>query len=156
MTLEQGYFITQIIAGIVVVGSILFLAVQVRQNNLLLERTMIEDFHKLENELFDKISDSREFAEFHIKAGQNYDELDEIDKYRSEHLARKNLRMIMRSVNARLHGRINDEDWKEIELRLRNIANRKNMRAVWSRIKGGHPVAVQEFVENLWAGAAQT
>ena len=42
MTLEQAYFITQIVVGIGFIISIIFLAVQVRQNSFLLRNSMAD------------------------------------------------------------------------------------------------------------------
>ena len=46
MTREQGYFISQIAAAIILVLSILFLALQVRQNTKVLQRVMTEDYRQ--------------------------------------------------------------------------------------------------------------
>jgi hypothetical protein len=84
MTLEQGYFVTQIIGGIVLILSIMFLALQVRQNSKMIERSMTDDHRTSWHWTYDEVARSREFAQFHMNIGANWDNLDEIDRYRAE------------------------------------------------------------------------
>jgi len=152
MTLEQIYFISQIAGAVVLIGSIIFLALQLRQNTRTLQRMMTEDFRTMENALFDEISRSREFAEFHMRIGTDYDSLDEIDKYRALSLVRKNTSLLCHSIRARLDGLVSDEDWQEIEARLRTIAGRKNVHAGWPLIKHHFP----QRVRDVWEGAMKS
>ena len=147
MTLEQGYFITQIIAGIILIASILFLALQVKQNAKMLERIMNEDHRNAENFLFDQISTDRDFASFHLKIATEYDALDSIDKYRAEFLALKNLLAILRSIRARDSNFISDEEWQDVLARIRYFGKRKNVEVVWQRIKQNYPAHVRKVWE---------
>ena len=79
MTLEQTYYISQIAAGIVLIASILFLAVQIRQNSRMIERVMTEDHNLAWRWTYQQVALSREFAAFHKQIGDDYDQLDEID-----------------------------------------------------------------------------
>ena len=104
--LEQLYFVSQITAAIFVVASILFLVVSVRQNSNLLQRSMTEDYRNMQNGLFDEITRSREFAEFHMKIGSEYGSFDEVDRYRAQFLARKNLTNMMHCPSSNDYGQL--------------------------------------------------
>ena len=98
MTLEQTYYISQIAAAVLLIASILFLAAQVRQNSRMIERIMTEDHNLSWRWTYQQVAQSREFAAFHRQIGDDYDKLDEVDKYRAEWLAQMNLRGIRRHV----------------------------------------------------------
>jgi len=148
MMLEQAYFISQITAAIFLVGSILFLALQVRQNSKILQRMMLEDHRLGQNSLFEDIYRTREFAEFHMKVN-DYDSLDDVDKYRADYLAQKNIRSVLTAVQARLDGYVSDDEWIDVTTRIRRIgrSRRRNLQIAWDQIKDNYPMKVRDIWE---------
>ena len=149
MTLEQAYLISQIITAVVVIASILFLALQVRQNSRVLERTMTEDWRAAQSALVERIVNSREFAELHMKIGNNFDGLDDIDQYRARWLGQQNLRAFLHSVQAKLDGYISEFEWQEVCERVKFASTRKNFLLEWSRMKNTYPKKVQDTFEEI-------
>ena len=125
MRLEQWRLVSPIVAAVVLVASILFLALQLRQNNVILQRAAMEDFHNMQNNVADAVIHSRDFAKFHLDSGKQYEALDNIDKYRAFELARKNLRLTARAVNEKFHGHVNDDDRKGANARVAIFIRRK-------------------------------
>lgn len=152
MTLEEAYFVSQIVAGIVLVASILFLALQVRQNSRLLARSMSEDNRNSQNSLWDQISYNREFAELHMKIGSDYDSLDDMDKYRAQFQSQKTIVNMLHSVDARMAGYLSDFEWHELQARIKFGMKRKNAQIVWKQIRNNYPTRVQD----LFAEAANS
>jgi hypothetical protein len=148
MALEQAYFISQITAAIFLIGSILFLAAQVRQNSTILQRMMLEDHRLGQNTLFEDIYRTREFAEFHMKINE-YDSLDDVDKYRANYLAQKNIRSVLAAVQSRLDGYVSDDEWIDVKTRIKRIgrSRRRNLQIVWEQIKDNYPKRVQDIWE---------
>jgi len=151
MTLEQAYFVSQITAAIFVVASILFLAISVRQNSKMLQRTMNEDYRNTLNNLWDDVSRSRDFAEFHMRIGSDYQSLDKIDQYRARFVAQKNIANIMHSVQARLAGHVSEEEWRAVQQSIRMAATRENVIDAWKRFKIFYP----ENAQRLWDQESQ-
>ncbi len=152
--LEQAYFVSQITAAVFVVASILFLAVSVRQNTKLLQRTMSEDQRQANNALFERIATDRDFADFHMKAGIDLDSMDEIDRYRARFLAQLNTRPVLHTIQARNDGFVSDIEWGELCERVRFSGRRKNVAEVWPQIKNTYPKALQDKYEELSGIAA--
>jgi len=147
MTLEQVYFVTQIVAAIVLIASIFFLALQVRQNSKLLARSMNEDNWNSQNALWDQIAFNREFAELHMKIGNDYDSLDDVDKYRAYFQSQKTITNMLHSVEARADGDLPDRQWRELQARIRFGMKRKNAQNVWKNIRNNYPKRVQDLFE---------
>ena len=143
MTLEQIYYVSQIAAGIVLIASILFLAAQVRQNSRMIERAMTEEHNLAWRWTYQQVAQSREFAAFHKQIGDNYDKLDEIDKYRAEWLGQMNLRGMLHSMQARADGLIADPEWRFLKARMKRFGRRKNMELAWEREKDSYSQQVQ-------------
>ena len=152
MTLEQGYFISQIFAALVLVASILFLALQVRQNSKLLEKLMLEDFRSGSDAMFDEIYRNKEFAEFHRKCGDAYGSLDETDKYRADTMAIRMQGSLLRTIRARLDGYVSDDEWMEVKAKMKIVNKRQNVRAMWEQIKDRYPKRIQD----IWEEAVRT
>ena len=149
MTLEQVYFISQITAAVVLIASIIFLALQVRQNSNVIQRSMMEDHRTAQNTVALKVFEDREFAEFHMRSRDDYDELDEVDKYRAEFLAVWRLRRILRVIQARLDGLVSDVDWAEIESGVSVGGRRTHIRVIWERIRNDYPRPAQDLYDEL-------
>ncbi len=149
MTLEQAYFVSQIVAAVVLVASIIFLALQVRQNSKVLERSMMEDHRASQNSVIEEIFKNREFAEFHMRAGENYDALDEIDKYRAQRLATWRVRRICHVIQAKRDGFASDVDWAEFESTLKTAARRKNIQLAWVALKNDYPKPIRIIFESI-------
>ena len=149
MTLEQVYYLSQIVAAVVLVASIIFLALQVRQNSKVIERSMMEDHRTAQNVVAQKVFEDREFADFHMRLRDEYEELDDVDKYRADFLARWRLRRTLRLVQSRLDGLVSDVDWEEFRRGGRESSNREGIRVTYERIKKNYPKAVQELYEEI-------
>ena len=135
MALEQAYYISQITAVIVLIISIVFLALQVRQNTKMMQRSMIDDWHMNQNAVNEDIYRSREIADLHMKIGTDYDGLDDIDKHRALFLGLKNVRNLMSTVQAYVDGDLADNDWLSLKSRIRYASTRRNAHDVWKLIK---------------------
>jgi hypothetical protein len=149
MTLEQVYFISQITAAAVLIASIIFLALQVRQNTKVIERSMMEDHRSAQDTVAQKVYEDREFAQFHMRSRDAYEELDELDRYRAEFLAIWRLRRILRVIQSRLDGLVSDVDWREIESGVRVGGKRTNNRVVWERMRNDYPRPVQDLYDEI-------
>ena len=68
MTLEQAYFITQIIVGIGFIISIVFLAVQLRQNSFLLRNSMADQRRQRIGWLLETLCTDNDFWAFNAPA----------------------------------------------------------------------------------------
>ena len=152
MSLEQAYFVSQITAAIIVVVSILFLAVQLRQNTRVMERTMMEDFRRASTMMFFEVAKDREFAEFFINSGSAYSAMDETDKFRAEFSALGNISVGVQTIRARNAGYIKDDEWNDFVARMKYASQRENIKVMWNRTKGTYSKDIQEIWDQIATG----
>jgi len=81
MTLEQAYFITQIGVGIVFIISIVFLAVQVRQNSTSLRKSMADQRLQRINWLTETLCTDSDFRAFHRRIDTDWENFTDDEKY---------------------------------------------------------------------------
>ncbi len=152
MTLEQGYFITQIAAGVILVASVIFLAIQVRQNTTMLNQMVREEFRVASNSLFEEVAKNPEFAHLHKKIGDSYESLNDLDKHRATFIARKTVRNLVHSIQAKLHGNLTDEQWGKTQYDIVSASRRPHVKAEWNSVKHIY----SQNVQDLWNESAST
>ena len=149
MTLEQAYFITQIIVGFGFIISIVFLAVQVRQNSFLLRTSMADQRNQKSNWFFETICTNNEFRAFQQRIGDDWGNFNEDDRYRAHNLAMRNLRPLLDELVAYYDGMITDDEWLRLQWNLKLQASRPNFAAAYELLKEGYPTKVREYWESL-------
>ena len=83
MTLEQVYYITQILVGAGFIISIVFLAVQMRQNSYLLRKQMSDQRTQRTNWMAETISTNADFRDFERRINTEYDTFNTDEKFRA-------------------------------------------------------------------------
>ena len=71
MTLEQSYYITEIGVGIGFIISIVFLAVQMRQNSYLLRQSMADQRRERVGWLHETLCTNNDFRAFALRIGKH-------------------------------------------------------------------------------------
>ena len=85
MPLEKLYYMTEICVGIAFVISILFLAMQIRQNTTLLKHSMSTRRRSTSAWLMRAIATDADFREFHRRIERDYENFSADEKYRHPH-----------------------------------------------------------------------
>ena len=83
MNLEEVYFITQIGVGIAIIVSIVFVALELRQNSYLLRKSMADNRVQRINWLFETLVTDNEFRNFHQRIDNDYDNFTDDERYRA-------------------------------------------------------------------------
>ena len=65
MTLQEVYFVTEIVVGIAIIVSIAFVALELRQNSYLLRKSMADQQHQRIGWLFETLCTDNDFRAFH-------------------------------------------------------------------------------------------
>ena len=75
MPLQEIYYIAEMVVGVAVIISIVFVAIELRQNTYLLRRSMQDERQKRQNWYLETICTDTSFREFVLRAGDEYDEM---------------------------------------------------------------------------------
>jgi hypothetical protein len=149
MPLEKVYYITEICVGIAFVISILFLAMQIRQNSTLLRHSMSLSRRSNENWLFRTICTDDDFRNFQSRILTDYENFSADEKYRADALATHMLTSNLNELMAYKRGLISNDEWTSLKYVLQFTAARPNIQAVYERLKHQYPQDVRDFWEAL-------
>ena len=149
MTLEQTYYITEILVGIGFIVSIVFLAVQMRQNSYLLRKTMADGRRQRTNFLAETIVTDADFRDFERRINKDYDTFNPDEKYRADILGVRIVQSILDELGAYFHGQISDDEWLNLQWNMRHAPKRPHVQAAYSWVKDGYSKQVQEYWEAL-------
>lgn len=149
MPLEKLYYITEICVGIAFVISILFLAMQIRQNSTLLRHSMSLTRRSNESWLMTTICTNDDFRKFHSRILSDYENFSADEKYRADALATQMLTSNLNELMAYKRGLITNDEWISLSQILEFTAARPNIQAVYERVKDQFPQDVRDFWEAL-------
>ena len=149
MTLEQTYFITQILVGIGFIVSIVFLAVQMRQNSYLLRQSMADQRRERVGWLHETLCTDNEFRAFATRIGKEYSTFDEDERFRANYLGHLVLRGILNELVSYFDGQITEDEWLNLKWNMEHAARRPNVQAAYLWLKDGYSKKVQDYWEAM-------
>ena len=77
MTLQEAYFITEIVVGVAVILSIIFVALELRQNSYLLRKSMADQRHQRIGWLHETLCTNNDFRAFHRRIDIDWENFNE-------------------------------------------------------------------------------
>jgi hypothetical protein len=146
MTLEQLAYLGQIAAAIAVIASLIYVARQLRQNTNAMIVSNADNFVNFNFQLNTPFALNREFAELWVKAGKNFDDLDEVDKQRLIIWEFQAIAAWSNWFNLRQEGLISDAQWSELENTFGTFGQRQSVREAWKAFKPGYTPAYREYM----------
>ena len=149
MTLEQSYYITEIGVGIGFIISIVFLAVQMRQNSYLLRQSMADQRRQRISWLHETLCTNNDFRAFHRRIDTDWENFNEDERYRASALAITSLRSTLDELVSYYDGMITENEWLSLQWNLKLAAKRPNFEAAYELCKDSYPKNVQEYWESL-------
>ncbi len=149
MTLEQAYFITEILVGFGFVISIVFLALQMRQNSYLLRQSMADQRRERVGWLHETLVTDNEFRAFQLRIEKEYSTFDADERSRANSLGHLVLRGILNELIAYFNDQITEDEWLNLKWNMEHACRRPNVQAAYPWMKGGYSKKVQEYWEAL-------
>ena len=149
MTLEQAYFTTEILVGIGFIVSIIFLAIQMRQNSYLLRKSMADQRRNRIIWQAETISTNADFRDFERRIDTEYTTFDADEKFRANMMGVRTLSSILDELLAYFDGQISEDEWINLQWNLEHACRRPNVKAAYPWMKDGYSKKVQEYWEAL-------
>ncbi len=87
MPLQEMYYIAEMVVGVAVIISIVFVAIELRQNTYMLRRSMADRREDRINWFFRTMTTDNDFRKFQFKMQAQWNELSEDERYRELCLA---------------------------------------------------------------------
>ena len=152
MSLQEMYYISEMFVGVAVISSIVFVALQLKQNTYMLNQTMADDRKKRIDWLTETICLDSDFRDFHRRIGIEYDQMNEDERYRAFWLGVRSLHSMLDELVGYFDGNITDSEFRVLELNLKNAKSRPHVEAAYQSLKASYPISVQTFWEDLEIG----
>ena len=149
MTLEQTYYISEILVGIGFIVSIIFLAIQMRQNSYLLRKSMADQRSQRVIWMAQTCSTNADFRDFERRIDTEYTTFDADEKFRANMMGVRTLSSILDELLAHFDGQISDDEWINLQWNMKLAIKRPNVQAAYLWLKDGYSKKVQEYWESL-------
>ena len=129
MTLEQAYYITEIIVGIGFIISIVFLGLQMKQNSYLLRKSMADQRSQRVIWMAQTYSTDADFRDFERRIDTEYSTFNVDEKFRANMMGIRTLTSILNELLAHFDGQISDDEWINLRWNMVLAAKRPNVQA---------------------------
>ena len=147
MGIEQVYYLTEIVAVIVLVISVFYLAVQVKQNTDLARVNTAAGWVNWNTDMGTPIATDRVFAECWFAGESDFEDLDAIDQRRLIIFEWRALSAWHNYYRFYQEGYLAEQQWREMCWLFENLGRRQAVRASWKEFKGSFDPGFQRFME---------
>ncbi len=149
MPLQEIYYIAELVVSVAVIISIVFVAIELRQNTYITRNAMAVQARQRTYWLHQTLCTNNDFRAFHRRIDTDWDNFNEDDKYRASALAVTGLRSMLDELIAYYDGLISDSEFLNLQWNLELAAKRPNFASAYEFVKDGYPKNVQEYWESL-------
>ena len=140
--------IGEILGALAVLITLVYLALQVRQNTRAMKRTAFQELINYYATITDFYS-TREGAELVAKARHGLDLLDEPDRIRILNLVGKSFAHLQNVHQQWTEGFINESQWNQLSAVVVATLSSKSAIAIWDITKGRYSLAFQNWVDSF-------
>ena len=149
MPLQEIYYVAEMIVGVAVIISIVFVAIELRQNTYMMRMSMAHQREERLSWLQRTLCVNNEFRSFQQRIPTEWDNFSEDERYRAIVLGTTVLRAQLNELRSYFDGQISDEELHSLRFNLRMSKNRPHIDAAYQTIKGNYSDQVQQYWENL-------
>jgi hypothetical protein len=137
----------EFVGAIAVVVTLIYLAMQIRQNTNALRMNAASERLERDYEIVLPLIEDRQFAEIWLKGGDQLQELDAVDQQRVFFFERRAITLWNHIYQLRNQGLLPDHSWHEQIWIMQNIGRRQAIRGAWHLYKGSYEADFQAFLE---------
>ena len=149
MSLQEIYYVAEIAVGLAVILSIVFVAIELKQNTYMLRRSMADQREERINWFFETMCTDNDFRTFQYKMQHQWSEMTVDERYRGLMLGIRTLRSLLNELSAHFDGQISKTEFRNLEWNIRGVKNRQNVVAAYEYLRDGYSEQVQKFYENI-------
>ena len=147
MNLEQAYYLSQLVGSIVVVASLIYLAVEVRQNTRIAKLNSSHINTQVYTQFLDLISSNSELADIFRRGVNDIAGLTPVEQTRFSSLMGIAFRNMFQQFQEYDMGLISDDDWDTWNKALTEIITYPGIQAVWETRRSTYNERFQAYVD---------
>ena len=149
MPLQEIYYIAEMVVGVAVIISIIFVAIELRQNTYITRKSMGDQREQRINWFHETMSTDAEFRSFVHKMVTEFEDLNQDERMRATSLGIRQLRSVLNELEAYFDGQISDNEWQNLKWNIEFYKTRPHIAAVWEFIRDGYSERTQKAWDNF-------
>ena len=149
MNLEQLGNIGEFLGSIGVIISLIYLGVQIRNQNVESRLAVITVLTQQWTELMTTVAENGDFADLWLRGLENYETLSSTEKVRMGSLLGQLTNVTQGLLHQYQIGRLDQETWEAFERRVNDVIGSPGGRAWWTTRKHWFTADLQEYYEDL-------
>jgi len=146
MSLEQLAYLADIVASVAVIGSLVYVARELRQNTNAIRVSNADNYTDFYFKLNTPVATDRQFADLWAKGESEFDSLDSVDKQRLVIWEFQALAGWSKYFNLRQQALISDAQWIELVGTFAHFGQRQSVREAWRMFKGIYDQPYRDFM----------
>lgn len=146
-TLEQLYYLCEIVAVIAIVASLVYVGKQLHQTYASMRVSAATAHAQWVFDIHFSFLGSRELAECWVKGNVDFDSLDEVDKQRLIWLEAAAINSWHQLFHLRQHQLLSDDRWYYQLWVIRHIGQRQAMQEAWKQFEDAYDQPFREFMD---------
>ncbi|MCK5498496.1 MAG: hypothetical protein KAI77_04805, partial [Gammaproteobacteria bacterium] len=148
-TLEQAYYISQMVAAVFLILSVIYLALQVRQNTSAMRLNNFQAVSVSWANVLGELPNNEEVTDIYRRGLFEQDTLNEIEQIRFRSLGMLILRMFHECFEEQHEGGVRQARWESSQRASLDIMQTPGMQILWSLRKHWFPDDFQVYMDNL-------
>lgn len=155
MNWEMLAAIGQLAAVIIGIPSIIYLAIQIRQQTKERTHAAVNALTEQWGEITSSLHDNRELADIFLRGIRSFNQLDAIGKVRFSALFNRFLTFFEGMYYSRTQGILTESSWRAVECAIEDFFSNKGVQEWWPTRKRWHTVEFARVVDEMIARAGE-
>lgn len=147
MTLQDIGSLGELIAAVATIGTLWYLARQIRQSSQLVRHTQSLEFVRWRTDLLAPLVNDRGTTELWLKGEEHFRELDDADRQRLVFFEWRAISGWSHYFHMHRQGLVEPHQWQELQGNFSRIGRRQAMRAAWQQVRDGYEADFRAFLD---------
>ena len=148
MPLQEIYYIAEMIVGVAVIISIVFVAVELRQNTYVTRKSMADQRKQRLNWTWGTVVTDSDFRDFNRRIDTDWNNFNPDERYRGIFLGVSTARSILDELVAFYDGQVSSAEMANLEWQMRIAVSRPHNQAAYEIVKNGYSHKVRKHWES--------
>ena len=151
MSLQEIYYVAEMVVGAAVIISIVFVAMELRQNTYITRSSLAAARAQQINWLMETFVTDENFRDFYYKIEfeKAFEELNKKERARAVGVGIRFVRPMLNELLAYHDGQISPDEFHSLEVNIKQSKNCAFMNAVYEFVKTAYPKKVQDHWKKL-------
>ena len=149
MPLQEMYYIAEMVVGVAVIISIIFVAIELRQNTYMTKKSSADQREARYDWLHRSLILDDEFFEFQQRVVFSWDSLDDDEKVRATMLGVQMITPMLNELVAYFSNQLSEDEFRILNRSIKLVSKRPHCRRAFNFLKPGY----SDQVQNYWLKA---